>query len=134
MTTEQDTIVVTTTFTQDGLTPIESASHPQIKSYTYTKTSKDGKTKEITVKRKYVNKLDRSNSLQNKENKDLVINNIIQNKDRINELNSRKRVKFVKEFCIPPNVTASYNTIRALLEKYLNDKTEEPIVEETFSN
>ena len=109
-----------------------TASLPQTKSYTYTKTSKDGKTKEITVKRKYVNKLDRSNSLQNKEHKDLVIQHIIENKDKILALNSRKRVKFVKEFCIPPNVTASYNTIRALLDKHL--KTEEPIIEETLSN
>ena len=98
----------------------EGETIPQVKTYTYTKKCKDGTTKEVTVKRKYVNKIDRTNSLQNKEHKDTVIQNIIINRDKILALDSRKRVKFVKEFCLPPNVKCSYNTLRALLDKHLS--------------
>ena len=65
------------------------------KTYSYDKTNKDGTKTTKIVKRKYTNKLDRSNTLQNSENKRIVIENIINHKDKILELECRKRVKYI---------------------------------------
>lgn len=92
------------------------------KTYSYDKTNKDGTKTTKIVKRKYTNKLDRSNTLQNSENKRIVIENILKHKDKILELECRKRVKYVRENCIPEGITASYKALTSLIIKYVLTK------------
>ena len=82
------------------------------KVYTYEKTNKDGKVVTKRVVRKYVAKKDTSNTLQNKTNKDLLEQNIKDHFDEINQIDERKQIKFIRENCLPENVTASYNTLK----------------------
>ena len=104
---------------------VTESNQPQTqieKTYSYDKTNKDGTKTTKIVKRKYTNKLDRSNTLQNSENKRIVIENIINHKDKILELECRKRVKYVRENCIPEGITASYNALTSLIIKYVLTK------------
>lgn len=89
------------------------------KVYTYEITKKDGKTTTKRVVRKYTNKKDTSHSLQNKENKILLEQNIKDNFETIKALPERKRISHIKEHCMPENVTASYNTIKTIWERIL---------------
>ena len=90
------------------------------KTYTYEKTKKDGTKISKTVTRKYTNKKDTSNTLQNKNNKQIVEQNIIKNYDEIMKLDERKRMKYITDKCLPENVTASYNTLRRMLTEIIN--------------
>ena len=93
------------------------------KVYTYEITKKDGKTTTKRVIRKYTNKKDTSHSLQNKENKTLLEQNIKENFETIKTIPERKRISYIKEHYMPENVTAAYNTIRAIWEKILKGET-----------
>ena len=109
------------------LAPIElkenhatNATELTTKTYTYESTNKSGKKVTKKVVRKYTNKKDTSNTLQNKTHKDVVEKNIIDNYDKIMELPERKRIAYIKDNCIPKDVTSSYNTIRSMWTKILN--------------
>ena len=93
------------------------------KVYTYKITKKDGKITTKRVVRKYTNKKDTSNSLQNKENKTLLEQNIKENFETIKAIPERKRISHIRDNYLPENVTASYNTIRAIWERILKGET-----------
>ena len=95
------------------------------KVYTYEMSGKTGKTITKRVVRKYTNKKDTSKTLQNKENKTLLEQNIKENLDTIKALPERKRMSYIKTNCLPENVTASYNTIKTIWEKILKGETQE---------
>ena len=87
------------------------------RSYSYEHTNKNGKKVTKKVVRKYTNKKDTTNTLQNKTNKDIVEKNINDNYDKIMELPERKRMKYIRDYCIPNDISASYNTIKSLWNK-----------------
>lgn len=115
----------TTNLNEIELNPIElqhnimSAKQTEIttKTYEYNHTNKNGKTVTKRVVRKYTNKKDTTNTLQNKTNKDIVIKNINDNYDKIMELPERKRMKYIRDNCVPNDISASYNTIKSLWNK-----------------
>ena len=99
-----------------------SETEPTTKTYLYEHTNKNGKTVTKKVVRKYTNKKDTNNTLQNKSNKNVVEKNIIDNYDKIMELPERKRMKYIRDYCIPNDVSASYNTIKAIWNKIYNQQ------------
>lgn len=92
------------------------------KVYTYETTNKSGKKVTKKVVRKYTNKKDTTNTLQNKTNKELVNKNINEHFDKIMELAEHKRLNYIKTNCLPDGVTASYNTLKSLWKSLLDDK------------
>ena len=99
------------------LTPLDITT----KTYEYKHTNKNGKTVTKHVVRKYTNKKDTSNTLQNKSNKDIVTKNITDNYDKIMELPERKRMKYIRDYCIPNDISASYNTIKSIWNSIINE-------------
>lgn len=95
------------------------------KIYTYESTNKNGKVVTKKVVRKYSNKKNTSNTLQNKANKDIVEKNINDNYDKIMELAERKRMTYIKENCVPKEISASYNTLKSIWNKILTSKQSE---------
>lgn len=93
------------------------------RSYTYESTNKDGKKVTKKVVRKYTNKKDTSNTLQNKSNKELVEKNIRDNYSKIMELPDRKRMSYIRDNYVPNNISASYNTIKAIWNTILAEHT-----------
>ena len=87
------------------------------KEYVYEITNKNGKTLKKRVVRKYTNKKETSNTLQNRANKELVLKNIKDKIDEIMVLPERKRINFIKINCLPEGISASYNTLKALFVK-----------------
>ena len=92
------------------------------RSYTYETTNKSGKKVTKKVVRKYTNKKDTTNTLQNKTNKEAVIKNINEHFDKIMELAEHKRISYIKDNCVPKDITCSYNTLKSLWNKIVNDK------------
>ena len=91
------------------------------KVYTYEITNKNGKTVTKRVVRKYTNKKDTTNTLQNKANKEILEQNIRENFETIKALPERKRISHIRDNYLPENVTASYNTIRTIWQKVLSE-------------
>ena len=89
------------------------------KVYTYETVNKKGETVTKRVVRKYTTQKDNSNSLHNKVNKELLVKNIRDNLEQIKNLPSRKQMNFIRENCLPENVTASYNSLKTILVKIL---------------
>ena len=89
----------------------------QTKTYTYESTNKKGQKITKQVVRKYTNKKNTTNTLQNKTNKDTVIKNINDHYDEIIKLPEHKRLNYIKTNCLPDNVSASYNTLKSLWKK-----------------
>ena len=87
------------------------------KTYTYESTNKKGQKVTKQVVRKYTNKKNTTNTLQNKTNKDTVIKNINDHYDEIIKLPEHKRLNYIKTNCLPDNVSASYNTLKSLWKK-----------------
>ena len=118
---------------QSSVTPLDIASTTKTyadesaetvtRSYTYEHTNKNGKKVTKKVVRKYTNKKDTTNTLQNKTNKDIVEKNINDNYDKIMELPERKRMKYIRDYCIPNDISASYNTIKAIWSKIITSHT-----------
>ena len=52
-----------------------------------------------------------------------MFKNIIDNYDKIIELPERKRMKYIRDYCVPNDVSASYNTIKAIWIKIYKDHT-----------
>ena len=102
---------------QTELTPLDITT--KTKEYVYESTNKNGKKVTKKVVRKYTNKKDTTNTLQNKSNKDVVEKNINDNYDKIMELPERKRMKYIRDYCIPNDISASYNTIKLLWNKII---------------
>ena len=100
----------------------ETPSIEMSKTYEYDSTDKNGKKVTKKVVRKYVNKKETSNTLQNKANKNIVIENITNNLEKIKKLDKNKRITYIKEHCLPENVTASYNTLNKILSSLLETK------------
>ena len=98
-------------------------SIPQTKTYEYETTHKNGTKGVKCVTRKYVIKKETINTLQNKENKQKVKENISKSFDDIMKLPERKRMSFIKNNCFPPNVTSSYNTVKAMWREIIEEKT-----------
>lgn len=94
------------------------------KIYTYESTNKNGKVVTKKVVRKYSNKKNTSNTLQNKANKDIVEKNINDNYDKIMELAERKRMTYIKENCVPKEISASYNTLKSIWNKICTNRHE----------
>lgn len=92
-----------------------------IKTYTYNSTDKKGKKVTKKVVRKYSNKKETSNTLQNKANKELVTENIKNHLNKIKELDKNKRMNYIKENCLPENITASYNTLNKILNNLMTE-------------
>lgn len=92
------------------------------KVYTYEIISKNGKTVTKKVVRKYTNKKDTTNTLQNKSNKEFLEKSIQEKFDEIKALPERKQIRFIKENCLPENVTASYNTIKTIWRKAIEER------------
>lgn len=90
------------------------------KVYTYEVTNKDGKKVNKQVVRKYTNKKDTSNTLQNKEHKDALISAISDQLDVILELPEHKRINHIRMNCLPKNISASYNTLKSIWISMLN--------------
>lgn len=95
-------------------TPIE-------KVYTYETKNKTGKVVTKRVVRKYTNKKDTSNTLQNKAHKEALEQNIKDNLNLILDIPDRKRISYIKKNCLPENVTASYNTVKTIWIKVYSD-------------
>lgn len=108
----------------DEIQRVYGASAPEsvTRSYTYETTNKSGKKVTKKVVRKYTNKKDTTNTLQNKTNKEAVIKNINEHFDKIMELPEHKRISYIKDNCVPDGVTASYNTLKSLWKSLLDDK------------
>ena len=108
------------------------------KEYVYEITNKNGKTLKKRVVRKYTNKKETSNTLQNRANKELVLKNIKDKIDEIMALPERKRINFIKTNCLPEGVSASYNTLKALFVKASsqekNNSSEELAVDSSKEN
>lgn len=92
------------------------------KVYTYEMISKNGKSVTKKVVRKYTNKKDTTNTLQNKSNKEFLEKSIQEKFDEIKALPERKQIRFIKENCLPENVTASYNTIKTIWRKAIEER------------
>ena len=126
---------VTTPVTTDteSVTKTYGSKDPEtvVRSYTYESTNKNGKKVTKKVVRKYTNKKDTTNTLQNKTNKDIVEKNIRDNYNEIIALSERKRMGYIKEKCIPKDISASYNTIKALWTKIFNEQNVQPTVEKS---
>ena len=108
----------------DEIQRVYGASAPEsvTRSYTYETTNKSGKKVTKKVVRKYTNKKDTTNTLQNKTNKEAVIKNINEHFDKIMELAEHKRISYIKDNCVPKDITCSYNTLKSLWNKIVNDK------------
>ena len=96
---------------------IAEAPESVTRSYTYESTNKKGQKVTKQVVRKYTNKKNTTNTLQNKTNKDTVIKNINDHYDEIIKLPEHKRLNYIKTNCLPDNVSASYNTLKSLWKK-----------------
>lgn len=81
------------------------------KIYQYTIT-KNGAERTVKVVRKYKTKKDTSNTLYNRENKEILMQNIASNLSEIIDLPKEKQIKFIAESCLPHGCTASYNTLK----------------------
>ena len=90
------------------------------KVHTYEMISKNGKTVTKKVVRKYTNKKDTSNTLQNKSNKEFLEKSIREKFDEIKALPERQRMSFIRKNCLPENVSGSYNTIKTIWQKILD--------------
>ena len=90
------------------------------KVYTYETVNKNGKTVTKRVVRKYTNKKDTSNTLQNKANKELLEKNIQEKLDEIKAVPERQRISFIRKNCLPENVSGTYNTIKTIWQKILD--------------
>ena len=112
-------------------TPVTTDTESVTKTYTYESTNKNGKKVTKKVVRKYTNKKDTTNTLQNKTNKDIVEKNIRDNYNEIIALSERKRMGYIKEKCIPKDISASYNTIKALWTKIFNEQNVQTTVEKS---
>ena len=115
--------------TEIELTPLDITT--KTKEYVYEHTNKNGKKVTKKVVRKYTNKKDTTNTLQNKTNKDIVEKNINDNYDKIMELPERKRMKYIRDYCIPNDVSASYNTIKSIWSKIIESHTPTAETEKT---
>lgn len=100
------------------------------RSYTYESTNKKGQKVTKQVVRKYTNKKNTTNTLQNKTNKDTVIKNINDHYDEIIKLPEHKRLNYIKTNCLPDNVSASYNTLKSLWKKIYDSASNSPSVKE----
>ena len=112
-------------------TPVTTDTESVTKTYMYEPTNKNGKKVTKKVVRKYTNKKDTTNTLQNKTNKDIVEKNIRDNYNEIIALSERKRMGYIKEKCIPKDISASYNTIKALWTKIFNEQNVQTTVEKS---
>ena len=103
--------------TEAAIEMMDQIAETQTKTYTYESTNKKGQKVTKQVVRKYTNKKNTTNTLQNKTNKDTVIKNINDHYDEIIKLPEHKRLNYIKTNCLPDNVSASYNTLKSLWKK-----------------
>lgn len=94
-----------------------------VKIYQYTVT-KNGEERTVKIVRRYKTKKDTSNTLYNKENREILVANITSRLTFINSLPKEKQIKFIADECLPQGCSASYNTLKKFYLEVLENVTQ----------
>lgn len=99
----------------DILNKLSEVEQYVVKTYLYEVKHKDGSVGQKTIIRKYKTNKDSSPTLQNKNNKDTLIQAINEHYDEIMDLPKHKRINYIQTKLMNDGTRASYNTLKKLL-------------------
>lgn len=102
-------------FATDVLNKLAEVEQYVTKTYLYEVKHKDGTIGQKTIVRKYKTNKDSSPTLQNKNNKDTLIQAINEHYDEIMNLPKHKRINYIQTKLMNEGTRASYNTLKKLL-------------------
>ena len=99
----------------DILNKLSEVEQYVVKTYLYEVKHKDGSVGQKTIVRKYKTNKDSSPTLQNKNNKDTLVQAINEHYDEIMDLPKHKRINYIQTKLMNEGTRASYNTLKKLL-------------------
>lgn len=99
----------------DILNKLSEVEQYVVKTYLYEVKHKDGSVGQKTIVRKYKTNKDSSPTLQNKNNKDTLVQAINEHYDEIMNLPKHKRINYIQTKLMNEGTRASYNTLKKLL-------------------
>ena len=102
-------------FATDVLNKLAEVEQYVTKTYLYEVKHKDGTIGQKTIVRKYKTNKDSSPTLQNKNNKDTLVQAINEHYDEIMDLPKHKRINYIQTKLMNEGTRASYNTLKKLL-------------------